>query len=139
MKNTYYFGTFNPNTKLFNKNVGREEWERKKAGHTLISCRTELRYYTQDRCFIKNKTLGTTTTEKFGTIQLKGPHELLVESTVNELPFFPTQYVYFNKQIHSIEDYKTADGQIISFSNYIENNTPFYEIYSSSSLSSSSL
>jgi len=137
MKNTYYFGTFNPDTKLFNKNIDREQWEDKKAGHTLISSRTELHYYTLDRCFIKNKTDGTVRTEKMGTIQLKGPHELLVESVMNALPFFPIQYVYFNKQIHYIEEYQTADGKKISFSKYIENNTPFLEIYSSTSLSSS--
>jgi hypothetical protein len=137
MKNTYYFGTFDPETKLFNKNIDKERWEKKKMGHTLISSRTQLQYYTLDRCFIKNITDGTASTEKMGTIQLKGPHELLVESITNALPFFPVKYVYFNKQIHYIEDYQTADGKVISFSNYIENNTPFWEIYSSSSLSSS--
>ena len=56
-----------------------------------------------------------------------------------ELPFFPTQYNYFNKQIHNIEEYRDKTGNIITFSNYKENGIDYYEIYSSSSISSSSL
>lgn len=139
MKNTYYFGQFDPETKLFHKNINVEKWQKAKSGKQLISSRTELRYFTADRCFILNKDNGAASTEKFSSIQLIGPKELVVKSEITELPFFPVQYAYYNKQVHTIQDYKSTDGQIITFSDYVENNTHFREIYSSSSISSSSL
>jgi hypothetical protein len=139
MKHTYYFGQYDPENQMFYKNINVEKWQKAKSGKELVSSRTELRYFTADRCFILNKDTGAASTEKFGSIQLISAKELLVESEINELPFFPVQYTYYNKQVHTIQDYKTTDGQIITFSDYVENHTHFREIYSSSSISSSSL
>ena len=137
MNHTYYLGAYNNETYLFNKNIGRERWEKYKEGKIFVSNRVELRYFTMDRCFIKNKKNGKIYTEKYITMNLKTPNDFLVEFTRHELPFFPTQYSYFNKQIHTIDEYHDINGNIICFSNYIENGINYYEIYSSSPLSSS--
>lgn len=139
MNYTYYLGQFNKDTNLFNKNLGKERWESLKNGKTKVRSWSELRYYTIDRCFIKNKTNGKVYTEKYLNSSLKGINELSVEVVRQELPFFPTQYNYFNKQINQLEEYKDSLGNIITFSEYLENGIHYYEIYSSSSISSSSL
>jgi hypothetical protein len=136
MNHTYYLGLFNNDTSLFNKNIGKELWEKYKDGKSFVSNRTELRYFTIDRCFIINKKNGNVSTEKCINMDLKSPTEFLVVSARHELPFFPTQYNYFNKQIHTIDEYKD-NGNTIFFSNYVENGVDYYEIYSSSPFSSS--
>ena len=135
----YYSGVFNKDTNLFNKNISRDTWENFKLDKTKISEDSELRYYTMDRCFIRNKSNGKVFTEKYPSTRLNTEHELLVEVESNTLPFFPTQYSYFNKQTHHIEEYRNGLGNTITFSNYKENGIDYYEIYSSSSISSSSL
>jgi hypothetical protein len=137
MNHTYYLGVYNNDTSLFNKNIGKERWEKYKDGKSFIVNRTELRYFTVDRCFILNKKNGNVYTEKCINMDLKSPTEFLVESARHELPFFPTQYNYFNKQIHTIDEYKDSNGNNICFSKYVENGLDYYEIYSSSPFSSS--
>lgn len=141
MSYRYYFGEINNETNLFNKNINHERWESLKVNKTKINDKSEtlLRYFTMDRCFIKNKTNGKITTEKYNTIELIDNNILKVQVETTELPFFPTQYDYFNKQLHNTEEYRDKNGNIITFSNYIENGINYYEIYSSSSISSSSL
>jgi hypothetical protein len=135
----YYLGVFNKDTNLFNKNISRDNWEKFKLNMTKISEDSQLRYYTMDRCFIRNKTNGKVYTEKYPSTRLNSQNELLVEVESNTLPFFPTQYSYFNKQTVSIAEYRNSFGNTITFSNYKENGIDYYEIYSSSSISSSSL
>jgi hypothetical protein len=135
----YYLGEINNETLLFNKNINSERWESLKCNKTKLNSYSKLQYFTIDRCFIKNKSNGKITTENYGKIELIDKNILKVQVETKELPFFPTQYNYFNKQIHTIEDYLDKSGNIITFSNYIENGIHYYEIYSSSSISSSSL
>ena len=137
MNHTYYLGVYNNDTSLFNKNIGKESWEKYKDGKSFVSNRTELRYFTIDRCFIINKNNGKVFTEKSINMDLKSPTEFLVELVRHELPFFPTQYNYFNKQIHSIDEYTDSNENNVCFSNYVENGVDYYEIYSSSPFSSS--
>lgn len=141
MSYRYYFGEVNNETNLFNKNINHERWESLKQNKTKINDKSEilLRYFTMDRCFIKNKTNGKITTEKYNSNELIDNNILKVEVESIELPFFPTQYNYFNKQHHTTEEYYDKKGNKITFSNYIENGINYYEIYSSSSISSSSL
>jgi hypothetical protein len=135
----YYRGVFNKDTNLFNKNISRDNWEKFKLNMTKISEYSQLCYYTMDRCFIVNKSNGKVYTEKYPITRLNSEKELVVEVESNPLPFFPTQYSYFNKQVHNIEEYRNSVGNTITFSNYKENGIDYYEIYSSSSISSSSL
>ena len=100
---------------VFNKNIGKERWEKYKDAKSFVSNRNELRYFTIDRCFIINKKNGKVYTEKCINMDLKSPTEFLVESARHELPFFPTQYNYFNKQIHTIDEYKDNNGDIKVF------------------------
>lgn len=135
----YYLGVFNKDTNLFNKNISRDSWEKFKLDKNKISEYSELRYYTMDRCFIRNKSNGKVYTEKYTSTRLNSGKELVVELECNTLPFFPTQYSYFNRQTVNIEEYRNGFGNTITFSNYKENGIDYYEIYSSSSISSSSL
>jgi hypothetical protein len=141
MNYRYYLGEFNIETNLFHKNMGRDRWEKLKCDKMKLTdnSRKLLQYYTMDRCFIKDKLTGKIYTEKYNTIVLVDNNTLKVQVENRELPFFPTQYNYFNKQIHNIEEYRDKTGNIITFSNYKENGIDYYEIYSSSSISSSSL
>ena len=137
----YYLGDLNLETNLFNKNIDRERWQNLKNNKTKITANpiTILQYYTIDRCFIKNKFTGKVFTEKYNVIKITDNNTLQIEIEQKELPFFPTQYNYFNKQIHNVEEYRDKTGNIITFSNYKENGIDYYEIYSSSPISSSSL
>ena len=141
MNYRYYLGEINNETKLFNKNINRERWELLKSNKTKLNSNSKalLQYFTIDRCFIKNKSNGKITFENYGKIELIDNNILKVQVETKELPFFPTQYNYFNKQLHTIEEYLDKSGNIITFSIYKENGIDYYEIYSSSSISSSSL
>jgi len=141
MNYRYYLGHFNNETNQFNKNINVQCWESFKLDKTKCNndTITLLQYFTIDRCFIKNKSNGKVITEHYGDIELIDNNTLKVQVETTELPFFPTQYNYFNKQIHSVENYLDKNGTKITFSKYKENGIDYYEIYSSSSISSSSL
>jgi len=135
MPRYYYLGKINNELNQFNKMISHEKWNHlKNKIHSRINEYNVVKYYSVDRIFTLNKKTGKTITEKPTIISTntKDTYDyIVIDYEEKELPFFPTQWSYFNKQVIKITEYNLNDG-IIYFTEVTEKGNTFYEIYSHS-------
>jgi hypothetical protein len=135
MPRYYYLGKINNELNQFNKMISHEKWiNLKNKIHSRINEYNVVKYYSLDRIFTLNKKTGKTITEKptIVSTNTKDNYDyIVIDMEEKELPFFPTQWSYFNKQVIKITEYNLNDG-IIYFTEVTEKGNTFYEIYSNS-------
>jgi hypothetical protein len=135
MPRYYYLGKINNELNQFNKMISHEKWNHlKNKIHSRINEYNVVKYYSLDRIFTLNKKTGKTITEKptIVSTNTKDTYDYIaIDNEEKELPFFPTQWSYFNKQVIKITEYNLNDG-IIYFTEVTEKGNTFYEIYSNS-------
>lgn len=135
MPRYYYLGKINNELNQFNKMISHEKWNHlKNKIHSRINEYNVVKYYSLDRIFTLNKKTGKTITEKptIVSTNTKDTYDyIVIDNEEKELPFFPTQWSYFNKQVIKITEYNLNDG-IIYFTEVTEKGNTFYEIYSNS-------
>lgn len=135
MPRYYYLGKINNELNQFNKTIQHNKWaDYKNRVHSRINEYNLVKYYSLDRIFALNKKTGKTLTEKPTIISTntKGEYDyIVIDNDEKELPFFPTQWSYFNKQVIKITEYNLKDG-VIYFTEVTEKGNTFYEIYSNS-------
>lgn len=133
MPRYYYLGKINNELNQFNKTIPSSYWINcKNKLHSRINEYNVVKYYSLDRIFSMNKKTGKTLTEKPTIISTNTQGEydyIVIDNDEKELPFFPTQWSYFNKQVIKITEYNLNDG-IIYFSEVTEKGNTFYEVYS---------
>ena len=133
MPRYYYLGKINNELNQFNKTIPNTYWiNYKNRLHSRINEYNVVKYYSLDRIFSLNKKTGKTITEKptiFSTNTKDQYDYIVIDNEEKELPFFPTQWSYFNKQVIKITEYNLSNG-VIYFSEVIEKGNTFYEIYS---------
>ena len=134
MPKYYYLGKINNELNQFNKMIPYHKWlEYKNKIHSRINEYNIVKYFSIDRIFTLNKKTGKSTTEK-PTIVSTNSKEIydyiVIDYDEKELPFFPVQWSYFNKQVIKITEYNLGDG-IIYFAEVLEKGNTYYEIYSS--------
>ena len=127
MPKYYYLGKINNELNQFNKMITYHKF------HSRINEYNIVKYFSIDRIFTLNKKTGKSTTEK-PTIVSTNSKEIydyiVIDYDEKELPFFPVQWSYFNKQVIKITEYNLGDG-IIYFAEVLEKGNTYYEIYSS--------
>lgn len=133
MPRYFYLGKINNELNQFDKTFKSSKWlDYKNRIHSRINEYTVVKYYSLDRIFAINKKTGKTLTQKptIVSTNTKGAYDyIVIDNDEQELPFFPTQWSYFNKQVIKITEYNLGDG-VVYFSEVIEKGSTYYEIYS---------
>jgi hypothetical protein len=127
----YYIGKAEGDNRVFNTKIDKKVWDTIKNKLEIIekpSTSRLLKYYTHDSIYIIDTRGNTTILSHTPVITyIPQPVCLSVKMHVTTLPFFPTQYEYFNKQQHNVYKYTQYNGIVLS--EIFENQQPFYEIY----------
>ena len=125
----YYMGTNNTNI-IFDTKIHKRQWDNIKTKLDTMEVPTiihQLQYYTLDMCYIYNTDTATTIVVDTPIIKyIPASHCLSVKTHNTTLPFFPTQYEYFNKQKQIV--YKYVKGDVV-LCETLEHTVTYYEIY----------
>jgi hypothetical protein len=131
IEHKYYMGTAEGGNRVFNTKISKQIWDiikNKLETSEKPSTSHFLQYYTHDSVYIVNIQENTTILAHTPVITyIPKPECLSVRMYLTTLPFFPTQYEYFNKQRHNVYKFTQSNGIVLS--EIFENQQTLYEIY----------